>query len=66
MGPVYMAERKSRRCRVKVKTQRADGFPVNDRPTCFLEQAFSRNIPAWKGIYCQQQLEISFQLVSQV
>ena len=52
--------------RIKVKTQRADRFPVNDRPACFLEQAFSRNIPAWKGIYCQQQLEISFQLVSQV
>lgn len=32
----------------------------------FLEQGLSRNIPAWKGIYCQQQLEISFQPVSQV
>ena len=35
MGSVYMAERKSRRCRIKVKTQRADRFPVNDRPTRF-------------------------------
>ena len=35
MGSVCMAERKSRRCRIKVKTQRADRFPVNDRPTHF-------------------------------
>ena len=35
MGSVYMAERKSRRCRIKVKTQRADRFPVYDRPTRF-------------------------------
>ena len=35
MGSVYMAERKSRRCRIKVKRQRADRFPVYDRPTRF-------------------------------
>ena len=66
MGSVCMAERKSRRCRIKVKTQRADRFPCQRQTGVFLEQALSRNIPAWKGIYCQQQLEISFQPVSQV
>ena len=50
----------------KSKDTKSGQIPVNDRPTCFLEQALSRNIPAWKGIYCQQQLEISFQPVSQV
>ena len=66
MGSVYMAERKSRRCRIKVKTQRADRSLSTTDQRVFLEQGLSRNIPAWKGIYCQQQLEISFQPVSQV